>query len=426
MHLRALVVGLSLLAGSVPAHATPDNAVADWAAITQQAIHNAAAPRSAGSSEILHATVMLAVYDAVVAIDGGFKPYTEPIGPAPWANVKAAVATAAWRTARARIAPSQVPALDQQYAAYLMQVPDGVDKEEGVRIGTEAADQVLAARADDRFDMVVRFECRSVPTAPGEYEPDAGCPTEPTSPQPVDVKVGQIRPFTFADTTRYRPKGLPALDSEAYAADFNQTRDLGRVDSAVRTARQTDIAYFWSENPYVHWNRNLIALARSHQLDEVATARLFAMVHVSVADAIIVGFEAKYAFAAWRPRTAIPRADEDGNPATDADPTWRPLLMVNHPEYPSGHGFWSTALTDAIGYFFGSNRVTWTITTSKVAVPAVIQTERTYTHLNKLTQEIGNARIWGGLHWRTSIEHGEHIGRRVAAHVHKRFFTPVS
>ena len=159
--------------------------------------------------------------------------------------------------------------------------------------------------------------------------------------------------------------------------------------------------------------------------DALNTARLFALAHVSVADAIIVGFEAKYAFTVWRPRTAIPRADEDDNPATDADPTWKPLLLVNHPEYPSGHGFWSTALLEAVASFFGTRQVTWTLTTSKAAVPALVQTERTYTNLNKLAREIANARIWGGLHWRTSINHGELIGRRVAAHVEKGFFTPV-
>jgi hypothetical protein len=424
MRTRTLVLGLALLAGPASAPARADNPVTDWALIAQQAIHSPAAPRSAGSSEILHTIVTLAVYDAVVAVQGGYRPYTATIEPAPWADIRAAVATAAWRTARARVAATQIPTLDAQYASYLTTVPDGFEKTEGVRIGTLAADQVLAARADDGFDSVVRYECSSVPTAPGEFEPDAGCPTGPTSPQPVDAKVGQIRPFTFQHASRQRPAGPRALTSAGYAEDFIETRDLGRLDSTARSAEQTDVAYFWSENPYVHWNRNLIALATSHELGALDTARLFAMVHTAVSDAVIVGFEAKYHYRAWRPRTAIPRADDDGNPATDADPTWRPLLMVNHPEYPSGHGFWSGALIDAVGAFFGTRRVTWTITTSKVAVPALVQTERTYDHLNALEREIGDARIWGGLHWRQSIRAGAGIGRRVAAHVLKRHFTP--
>jgi hypothetical protein len=425
MRTRFLLFGLALLASPASAQQHADNVVVDWAILAQQAIHSPAAPRSAGSSEILHTTVMLAIYDAVVGVEGGYRPYTAAIEPTPWADVRAAVATAAWRTARSRVAASQVPALDTQYAAYLASMPDGFEKTEGIRIGTLAADQVLAARADDGFDTVVRYECSGVPTAPGEFEPDAGCPTGPTSPQPVDAKVGRIRPFTFVDVSRLRPAGPRAMTSTAYAEDFAETRDFGRIDSAVRSAEQTDVAYFWSENPYVHWNRNLIALARSRDLTVIDTARLFAMVHTAVSDAVIVGFEAKYHYRAWRPRTAIPRADEDDNPATVADATWRPLLSVNHPEYPSGHGFWSAALIDSVGNFFNTNRVAWTITTSKAAVPALVQTERTYDHLNTLEREIGNARVWGGLHWRQSIKHGAAIGRRVATHVAKHYFTPV-
>jgi hypothetical protein len=148
------------------------------------------------------------------------------------------------------------------------------------------------------------------------------------------------------------------------------------------------------------------------------------MVHTSVSDAIIAGFGAKYAYRAWRPRTAIPQADLDGNPETDADPTWRPLLSVNHPEYPSGHGFWSSALLDAVGAYFKTSKVTWTLTTSKVAVPQLVQTERTYYRLQTLMRAIGDARVWAGLHWRDSINDGMRIGRKVASHVTTHYFRP--
>jgi hypothetical protein len=190
----------------------------------------------------------------------------------------------------------------------------------------------------------------------------------------------------------------------------------------VRTAEQTDLAYFWAEHPYVHWNRNLVSLARAQGLSVLETARLFAMVHTSVSDAVIAGFAAKYYFATWRPRTAIPRADADGNPNTIADPTWKPLLMVNHPEYPSGHGFWSGALLDAVAAFFKGPRVQWTLTTSKVAVPALVQTERTYDHLYELMRDIANARVWAGLHYRQALQDGRQIGHRVATHVVRHYF----
>jgi hypothetical protein len=420
-YLSLFLLLLVLAPGRAFANSAP-NAVTDWALIVQQAIHNAGAPRSAGTSQILHTTIMLAVYDAVMAIDGGYRPFAARIQASKHADLRAAVATAAYETARARVAASQVPFLDQQYAAYMAAIPDNAGKVAGVRTGQQAAAEILAARADDNFGVVVPYECASIPVAIGEFEPDAGCPAGPTSAQPVDVKLGQIKPFTYSDPARFRPDGPDPLTSSNYADEFEETRDYGRIDSDVRTAEQTDIAYFWSENPYVHWNRNLVSLAISGGLDTVDTARFFAMVHTSVSDAIIAGFEAKYYYRAWRPRTAIPLADLDGNPDTDADPSWRPLLSVNHPEYPSGHGFWSGALIDAVHAFFRTNKISWTLTTSKVAVPKLVRTERTYDRLNALMKEIGDARVYGGLHYRDAIHDGATIGRRVAAHVTKKFF----
>jgi hypothetical protein len=414
-----------LLCGAVRASAdTPPNVVIYWATVVQQSIHNASAPRSAGTSQVLHTMVMLAMYDAVVAIKGGYAPYAADIDAPSHSDVRAAVATAAYLTARARVAVSQFGFLDQQYADYMMTLPDGAAKSAGTEVGQLAADAILAVRANDGFANVVLYECSAVPPPPGEFEPDTGCPAAPGAPQPVDAKLGFIKPFTYDDPSRYRTDGPDPLTADAYAEDFVETRDYGRADSGVRTAEQTDIAYFWSENPYVHWNRNLASLALARGLNVRETARFFAMVHTAVSDAIIAGFAAKYHFAAWRPRTAIPRADTDDNPDTDADPTWTPLLKVNHPEYPSGHGFWSRALIDAVAAFVGKNKVNWSITTSKTAVPALVQTERSYRHLNALMREIGDARVWGGLHWRHAVRDGEQIGRRVAAHVTRHYFRP--
>jgi hypothetical protein len=234
-----------------------------------------------------------------------------------------------------------------------------------------------------------------------------------------------VKPFTFVNAGRFEPDGPDPMTSNAYTADFIETRDYGRSNSLVRTAAQTDIVYFWSEHSYVQSNRNLISLAIGRGLSVRDTARLFAMVHTSAADSVIVGFGAKYVYRYWRPRTAIPHADTDGNPDTDPDPTWTPLLTVNHPEYPSGHGFYSTAITDAVARFFGTNKVVWTIDTSKVAVPQVIQTERTYRDLNAMMREIDDARVWAGLHWRHSMRHGAQVGRKVAKHVCDNFFQPV-
>jgi hypothetical protein len=420
-----LVLTLVLSASPLTAAAQPaPNVVTQWAAIVQTSIHNAAAPRSAGSSQVLHTMVHLAVYDAVVAIEGRYEPFIGKPSktPAINADVRAAVATAAYLTARARVAASQFAYLDQEYATFMAGIPDGTDKTDGIRIGTRAAAAIVYWRAADRFNNVVLYRCSAVPPPPGEFEPDTGCPTSPTSAQPIDAKVGQIKPYTFKRRRDFAAGPPKRLTSMAYARDFDETREYGRIDSAIRSAEQADIAFFWSENPYVHWNRNLTALAIAKGLDVVETARMFAMVQTAVSDAVIVGFSEKYRYGFWRPRTAIPQADADGNPYTVADPTWRPLLSVNHPEYPSGHGFWSTALIDALTHFFGTTEVSWTVTTSKVAVPRVEKTTRTYEDLETLKNEIVDARIWGGLHWRFSTDAGRDIGARVARHVTRHYF----
>lgn len=426
MTARSLLLGFVLCATPAQAFAaTTPNAVTDWAQIVQPAIHNPpTAPRPAGSAEVLHTMAMLAMYDAMMAIEGGYQPYAAAIPSSPGADARAAVATAAYVTVHARVAAPEAAYLDQQYVAYLAGIADGAAKTEGVRIGVEAATAMLTLRANDGFGNLVLYQCSSVPPGPGEFEPDTGCPTQPGAPQPADVKLGQVRPFTFSNPGQFRPDGPDPLTSKEYTEDFIETRDYGRIDSTVRSPEQTDIAYFWAEHPYVHWNRNLIGLAVSHGLNVMQTARLFAMVHTTASDAIIAGFGAKYHYRAWRPRTAIPGADADGNPDTEADPAWTPLLRVNHPEYPSGHGFWSMAVIEAVSTFFGTSRVPWTITTSKAAVPPLVQTERTYYQLSALRREIGDARVWAGLHWRHSVRHGEQIGRHVAAHVAKYFFGP--
>jgi hypothetical protein len=398
---------------------TEENAVTDWASIVQPAIHNASEPRPPASSEVLHTIVQLAVYDAVVAIEGGYEPYTTPIDAPKDASINAAVATAAYRAARGRVASSQFAYLDGEYSAYMAKIPDGRAKTDGVEVGEAAAAGILARRADDGFSNTVTYQCSSNPPPAGEFEPNGGCGTEP-----VDAKIAQVTPFTFSDPAQFRPDGPDPFTSDRWVGDFDEVKAYGGVDSPVRTAEQTDIAYFWSEHAYVQWNRNLIGLAVARRLDAPETARLFAMAHTAASDAAIAGLEAKYSYRTWRPRATIPRAADDGNPKTAPDPTWTPLLTVNHPEYPSGHAFFSTALTDAVAAFFGTDDVQWTIVTSKDAVPQLVQTQRTYKNLKVLTDDVDDARVWAGLHYRNSMHEGAALGHQIAKHVLGGHFRP--
>ena len=242
------------------------------------------------------------------------------------------------------------------------------------------------------------------------------------------MKVGQINPFTFKHTRAFRAAPVRwRWTTPTYRPLSPRLAIYGRVDSLGAHAAQTDIAYFWSENPYVHWNRNLTALAIRPGAGRPRDRPAVCMVQTAVSDTVIVGFDAKSRYGFWRPRTAIPQADTDGNPGTDARS--RPgvrCLTVNHPEYPSGHGFWSTALDrHASGAILGTSEVTWTLTTSKMAVPAVVAD---LTHLratsSRRSAEIFDARVWGGFPGACATGDGALIGGRVAAHVQWHHFQP--
>ena len=417
MLLRRIVVCACLLAAAISVPSTPaaqagcapdtpaHNPVRCWAELVQQAIQVGRPP---ASSEVLHALVTLAVYDAVVAVEGGYQPYAGRAGTHAGADLSAAVATAAYLTVTGKVTLAEAPraALDSAHAAYMNLVPGGSAKAEGIEAGTLAAAAVLENRRDDGFGAPATYTCTTVPPPAGEFEPNGGCGTGV-----VDAMLARMRPYTFADAHAMVPDG-PVLSTE----DFIETRDYGRDESTFRSADQTDIVYFWSENTYAQWNRHLIALAGDLGLGPLATARMFAMVHAASADAIIVGFTAKYHYRFWRPRTAIPALD---------DPSWKPLLSVNHPEYPSAHAFWSTALTSTLTHLLGTHRVTWTIDSRAPQLDPDAR-ERTYHDLKALAREIDDARVWAGLHWRHSMRHGAKIGHEVARHVSRNFFKPLA
>ena len=230
----------------------------------------------------LRAMVQIAVYDAVVAIQGGYRPFAATISAPPDADVRAAVATAADLTARSRVGGAL---LDDQYADDMQQIPDGAAKGAGMKIGEAAAAAVIALRADDGMGSVVLYACTVVLPPAGEFEPDGGCGT-----QPAGTNVGQIKPFTFSNPAQFRPDGPNPLTSTAYLEDFIETRDFGAKFSAVRSSAKTDIAYFWQT---VNTHQGLTDLAITRGLDTRDTARFLARVYTAAADANIAGFDAK-------------------------------------------------------------------------------------------------------------------------------------
>src|SRR5215210_2368491 len=222
---------LVAMPGVAVAQAAPvPNVVTEWSRIVQPAIHSPAEPRSQASSIVLNTIIQLAVYDAVMATDGGFEPFQTKLDAPDGADVRAAVATAAYRTAKARVAASQHAYLDEKYTAFMAGIPAGKAKSDGVAAGEAAAAGILAARQNDNFSQTVPYSCSADPVPVGEFTPEGGCGTAP-----IDAKLAQVVPLTYADPAQFRPPGPPPLTSEKWARSFDEVKTLGRKDSTART-----------------------------------------------------------------------------------------------------------------------------------------------------------------------------------------------
>ena len=353
-----LVAVLTLgLTGMSPARA--DNAVVYWSGIAEGAI---AAGRPPASSTVLGGIVHGAMYDAVAAIEKGLSPFATSVTAPPGASADAAVAQAARDVLVARV-PLQAAAVQTAYDAYMASIPDGSAKDGGKAVGAAAAAGMLAMRTGDHFDDVVPY-VQPTP-GPGVFEPIA-----PTTP--VDVKLGRVRPFTYGTPSDYRPGGPLELSSKRYAQDVAEVQAIGRVDSAIRTAEQTETVRFFTDQAFVQYSRALRGLVNAQGLDLRESARLLGYVHVSMADTMIACWEAKYHYHFWRPNHAIQRADTDGNPATSPELGWLPLVTGNHPEYPSGHASITAAVTASLRNYFGTKHVQFVVSST------VVGTTRTY------------------------------------------------
>jgi hypothetical protein len=390
-----------------------ERAVADWSLIAQNAIVTVGR-RFPGEAAVHMGIVHAAIYDAVVAIEGGYRPYAITPAVPPDTSLAAAVATAAHRVLVGRFPDQQaVPnGLDDVYFAYLNGIPDGDAKTNGIRVGEEVGVGMLLLRANDGLDSVVPYVQR--PPGPGVYEPT------PPPPTPLGTRMPNVLPLALEYASQFRPDGPPALRSLEYARDFIEVKYLGRVDSRVRSAEQTAVARFWTDHDLPQWNRNLLRLADARGLSPIETARLLAMAHVAGGDAMIGCFDAKYHYLSWRPVHAIQRADTDGNVFTLQDPTWQPLLPTpNHPEYPSAHACHTTAIAETLESFFGTGRL-------RFSVDSLVTGEtRYYKRTREAVEEVNNARVWAGFHFRYSQEDGTRIGRKVARFVARNFFQPL-
>jgi PAP2 superfamily len=351
-----------------------------------------------------------AVYDAVNAIDGGHEGYLISSRLATSSDSKeAAAATAAYRVLL-NIVPAQQSVLDAQYAASLAAIPDSVSKTRGIAVGEAAAAAMIAARtADGRFGPF-RF---AVGTAPGVWRP-----VLPAFVNDPNAWLKDVKPFLIQSSSQFRSKGPLALTSRRYAREFAEVKSLGSDTSTTRTADQTLAARYWAENPPATWSRIFRTLSAQQGLSIVENARLFAMLYMSGADALISVWDDKAHFPFWRPITAIREADTDGNSATAPDPAWLPLIPnPPYPEHPSGHTGLSGSIVATLRQFFRTDKMAWTDTNNAGLT-------RSFTRFSQAIDEIIDARVWSGIHFRTADQQGARIGRQVAKWRHRHFFRP--
>jgi hypothetical protein len=360
-----------------------------------------------GEAAVYMGIVHAAIYDAAVAIEGGYKPYAIKLKAPPETSPAAAIATAAHDTLvglqpQLGLTPAQQAILDGDYAAYLGDISDSEAKANGIRVGQRVAAAVLALRLNDGRERNPTLADLNPPAAgPGVWDPG--------SAPVLGLRLPGMRPLALKSALQFRPDGPYSLTSDAYAKDFAQVKELGRLDSATRTADETTEARFWTDHDLRQWNDGMLRLAAARGLDLVQTARMLAVAHVAGGDAMIACFDAKYHYWFWRPYQAIPRADTDGNPNTEADPTWKPLgATPNFPEYPSAHACHSGAVTRALRAFFGTDKVHFSLDSR------ITGTTREYDRLSDVVKDVNRARVLVGFHFFSSDQAGAALGRKVA------------
>jgi hypothetical protein len=398
---------------AAPTSASAD-VVSDWNAIAVQATVTGARPGPTGVLDI--AMVQAAVYDAVQAIERRYQPYRVEIKGASGSPV-AAAAKAAHDVLVSRF-PAQAASLDTAYNNYLLN--NGLAlTDPGVAVGATAAAGIIALRACDGG-----FPVPAPPNFTGGTNPGDWRPTSTAFAPMLAPWLGAVTPFTITRPSQFRAQPPPALTSYEYARDYNEVKAVGALNSTDRTSAQTDMAQFWSANYVVLWNQTLREIAGLHVNNIRESSRLFALADMAMADAIITSWNSKLYYAAWRPSTAIQEGNNDGNSQTAGDATWQPLIVnPPYPDHTSGANNISSAVLRSLELFFGTDRMPFSVTTTNLA--PTNQDTRTFNRFSDARQEVVDARIYEGIHFRFADEAARKQGTQVANWAFKNFLRPL-
>ena len=348
---------------------------------------------------ILHA----AIFDAVNNIERTFKPYAVRLSHVSRRASAQAAADQAAHDVLISIYPSFAASLDSELQQDLEQIPHGRDKADGIEVGQAVAAAILALRSGDGSAVTLP---PFVPTTqPGSYQ------LTPPNFAPADfIQWANVTPFALAHANEFRPGPPPELASDEYTRSFLEVKSLGFINSAVRTADQTQIGQFWNGNIQDFWNETAQTAALEHRLDLAQSAHLFALLNISLADTVIAFFEAKYTYNLGRPVTAIQMAAIDDNAQTEPDPAWLPLSTKTAPDpsYPGAHSAISAAAAEVLRLYLGG-RITFDVTSESLA-----GTTRHFTSFSEAADEAGLSRIYAGQHFRFDHIAGKRLGRQVA------------
>ena len=384
---------------SAPLVVQPGDPIFEW---NEQAVALSIRPTSA-LSPVQQTRVMaifhLAVHDAVNGLTGEYETYLSPPSPPENASPVAAAIAAAHHALK-QLFPGNDMVLDERYANSLA-AHDLLPDNPGISFGHSAAAAILAVRANDHSS-----EAQFAYDAPGAGAP--GVWVRMNNAAALLPGWGNVTPFVMRTSSQFRPEAPPALDSEQYARDYNELKAIGVSSGSTRSATQSQIATFWRASPTAIWNPVLTQLALTRNSTLAENARLYALFYLAAADASIACWEAKYHYNFWRPQLAIVNGEFDGNEETPGNAAWQPFVGTPpHPEYPSGHSSNSSAMAKILTSEFGD----------RPAVPIVVTISgitREWGSLSEAVQEVIDARVYSGIHFRNSDVVGARMGRQVA------------
>jgi hypothetical protein len=380
---------------------TAPNAVTTWHAHAASLVAGFTG-RGNAAQAYTSSLIQVAVYDAVVAIKGGYDPFIAAIEAPDGADLDAAIAAAAYRVGITRVNAGAAArsTFETAFTSFMAAIPDGQAKTDGIAVGEAAAQAVLAARAGDNFYNTTPYT--NPPADPGVWQSTAVANAYATAGA-NDYTMSFVVPLTACAPDARRAPPPPNMKSAKYAHALAEVQEMGRLVSASRTPEMTDAVQFWTESGFTLWQRNTRNIVIDAGLDELEAARALAAVGVAGGDGMLACFESKYHYMNWRPFQAIQRADEDGNKRTEQEAGWTPLVRANHPEYPAGHGCYGSAMATSLKMVFGDFPVTLSSTGSQVTGWPVVPS-RSYRSLEDMLKDTANARVWGGLHYRTTME----------------------